>query len=99
VSACHCNLGLSARAIAYAGHADHPHDAVDLKRCIDYCVTHNITTDALRRRMAGRSPSWDALLPHWGELAGLLAHEMATRTDGRAPATYDRMRGLLAGVR
>ena len=96
---CHCNLGLSAKAIAYAGHIDHPHDPADLKRCVDYCFTAGIDTTELRRRMGGRSPEWDALLPHWNELAGLLADEMDVRTDGRAPATYARMRELLDGTR
>jgi hypothetical protein len=97
MSTCHCDLGLSARAIAYAGHIDHPHDPADLKRCIDYCVTSGITVEGLRTRMAGRSPQWDALLPHWGELAGMLADEMATRSDGCVPLAYARMRDLLDG--
>lgn len=92
---CHCNLGMSARAIAFAGHVDHPHDPADLKRCIDYCRQQGITTAILRKRMAGRSPEWDALLPHWNELAGLLAGEVEARTDGCAPATYARMRAIL----
>ena len=95
MSACDCNLGLSARAIKYAGCVDHPHDPGDLKRCIDYCATHGITTKQLRKRMAGRSPEWDALLPYWDGLAGTLADEIATRKDGCAPATYKRMRELL----
>lgn len=96
---CHCNLGLSARAIAYAGHVDHPHDPADLKRCIEYCRAQCISTDELRRRMAGRSKGWDALLPHWGELVGMLEDEIATRKDGTASATYRRMRDLLDGAR
>lgn len=92
---CHCDLGMSARAIAYAGHDDHPHDPADLRRCIDYCRRQGITPSALRERMAGRSSEWDALLPHWGELVGLLEDETDTRTDGCAPATYARMRALL----
>jgi hypothetical protein len=99
MSTCHCNLGLSARAIAYAGHVDHPHDPADLKRCIDYCRSQGIDTAELRKRMTGRSPEWDALLPHWNELAGLLADEMETRRDGCATATYSRMRDLLDGAR
>jgi hypothetical protein len=98
VSTCHCNLGLSARAIAYAGHVDHPHDPGDLKRCIDYCRQAGISVADLRKRMAGRSPEWDALLPHWAELVGMLDDEMATRTDGCATATYARMRELLGGA-
>lgn len=99
MSGCHCNLGLSARAIAYAGHVDHPHDPGDLKRCIDYCRSACISTEELRKRMAGRSPEWDALLPHWNELAGMLADEMETRTDGCATETYARMRALLNGAK
>lgn len=98
MSGCHCGLGLSARAIAHAGHTDHPHDPADLRRCVDYCTRSGITVAELRKRMAGRSPQWDALLPHWGELTGMLAGEIATRTDGTAPATYRRMRDLLGGV-
>lgn len=96
---CHCDLGLSARAIAYAGHVDHPHDPADLQRCVAYCYTAGITVDQLRKRMAGRSPEWDALLPHWSELIGLLEDEKATRKDGCAPDTYARMRALLDGAR
>jgi hypothetical protein len=94
MSACHCHLGLSARAIAYEGHRDHPYDPSDLLRCINYCAEAGITTRALRRRMAGRSPQWDALLPHWDELVALLEREMQ-RKDGRAPETYARMKELL----
>lgn len=57
-----------------------------------------ITTAALRIRMAGRSPQWDALLPHWDELDATLADEIATRTDGRAPDTYASMCTILDGV-
>lgn len=92
------DLGLSACAIAYAGH-DYPHDPADLKRCVDYCTANWITDQELRRRMAGRSPEWDALLKHWGELTGLLADEIATRTDGTATATYVRMRDILNEAR
>ena len=95
---CHCNLGMSARAIAYAGHTDHPHDPADLNRCVVYCRSEGISAATLRERMAGRSPQWDALLPHWNELTGLLADEAETRTDGCAPATYARMRELLDGA-
>lgn len=98
MSRCHCDLGLSARAIAYAGHTDHPHDPGDLLRCLSYCREAGITVTELRKRMAGRSPQWDALLPHWGELAGMLEDEMQTRTDGTAPATYARMRAILRGA-
>lgn len=94
---CHCYTGLSSQAIACAGHVDHPHDPADLQRCIDYCNKVGITVEELRKRMAGRSPEWDALLPHWGELAGMLADEIATRRDGCASATYARMRQLLRG--
>ncbi|MDR7253740.1 hypothetical protein J2X46_002730 [Nocardioides sp. BE266] len=48
--------------------------------------------------MTGRSPEWDALLPHWGELVGLLDDEKDTRKDGCAPATYRRMREILDEV-
>lgn len=95
---CDCNMGLSARAIKYAGEQNHPHDPADLKRCIEYCRMAGISTTTLRLRMAGRSPQWDALLPHWGELAGMLADEMDTRKDSGAPATYGRMRELLDGA-
>jgi len=98
MSTCHCNLGLSARAIAYAGHVDHPHDPGDLKRCVEFCEKNGITTRQLRKRMAGRSPEWDALLPYWDGLTGMLADEIATRKDGCAPAVYARMRELLDGV-
>jgi hypothetical protein len=97
VSRCHCHLGLSARSIAYSGHTEHPRDPADLRRCIAYCVEAGISDDSLRRRMRKRSPQWDALLPHWAELRGLLYREIETRTDGRAPATYERMRELLYG--
>lgn len=85
--------GLSARAIAGGG-TDHPHDPSDLLRCINYCE-YRLTTSDLQRRMAGRSPAWDRLLPHWDDLVRLLRHEMDTRTDGLAPATYVEMRRVL----
>lgn len=87
-------LGLSAQAIA--GHGkNHPYDPSDLLRCIDYC-RGRISTDDLRKRMAGRSPQWDRLLPHWDELVALLQHEMDTRTDDNAPRTYKEMKRVLA---
>lgn len=90
---CLCHVdGLSARAIAGFGR-DHPHDPSDLLRCINYWGTG--ATDALRKRMAGRSIYWDRLLPHWDDLVALLQHEMATRTDGNAPRTYVEMRRVL----
>jgi hypothetical protein len=46
--------------------------------------------------MAGRSPEWDRLLPHWDALVALLRHEMDTRTDGTAPRTYMEMKRVLA---
>ena len=95
---CDCNLGMSARAIKYAGETNHPHDPGDLKRCVDYCRTNGISAKELRRRMSGRSPEWDALLSHWNELTGMLADEVETRTDGCAPATCARMRELLGGA-
>lgn len=86
---CLHGLGLSAQAIAGLG-KDHPHDPSDLLRCTQYWGTGN--TAELQRRMAGRSPQWDRLLPHWDSLVALLRHEMDTRTDGNAPRTYFEMR-------
>ena len=88
-------MGLSAQAIAGSG-THHPHDPGDLLRCVTYCKGR-ITTAALRERMAGRSPQWDRLLPEWDHLVDLLAHEMATRTDDKAPRTYVEMRRVLDG--
>ena len=93
---CRHDLGLSASAIAHSGN-DHPHDPADLRRCVNLCRDRGIDDEALRKRMTGRSPEWDALLPHWGELRGLLEDEIANRKDGCAPATYRRMRDLLEG--
>jgi hypothetical protein len=93
---CQCFTGLSSQAIACAAHRDHPHDPADLKRCVEYCDRAGISVAELRERMEGRSPEWGALLPHWGELVGLLQDEMATRTDGCASATYARMRALIS---
>ena len=87
--------GLSAQAIAGVG-SHHPHDPADLFRCVKYC-RGRISTDRLRELMAGRSPEWDALLPHWDNLTVLLSHEMETRTDGTAPLTYVEMRRVLSG--
>lgn len=90
--------GLSSQAIAGLG-ADHPWDPSDLLRCVNYCAGR-LTTDQIRARMAGRSLSWDRLLPEWDKLTELLRHEMATRMDGRAPRTYYEMKRVLAdGVR
>jgi hypothetical protein len=87
--------GLSAQAIAGSG-TDHPWDPADLLRCVNYCQRTGITTDGLRRRMAGRSIAWDRLLPEWDHLVALLRHEMDTATDGRAPVTYREMKRVLA---
>lgn len=89
-------LGLSAQAIAGGG-TNHPWDPSDLLRCINYCNERDISTDALRSRMAGRSVEWDRLLPEWDGLAKLLRHEMDTRTDGNAPRTYMEMKRVLNG--
>ena len=86
--------GLSSQAIAGSG-TDHPWDPSDLLRCVNYC-DGRISTDELRTRMAGRSLAWDRLLPEWDRLVALLRHEMDTRTDGRAPATYSEMKRVLA---
>jgi len=86
--------GLSSEAIQGRG-KDHPHDPADLLRCINYCKGY-LSTEQLQKRMAGRSPEWDRLLPHWDSLVSLLEGEMATRTDGTAPATYIEMKRILA---
>jgi hypothetical protein len=89
-------MGLSAQAIA--GHGiDHPWDPADMKRCMDYCAWHNISTKELQRRMAGRSATWDRLLPEWDRLVALLRHEMGTRTDDLAPLTYIEMKVIRSG--
>lgn len=88
-------LGLSAQAIAGRGR-DHPHDPADLLRCVNYC-RGRLSTDDLRDRMAGRSPQWDALLPHWDDLTELLQYEIDARTDGMAPRTYIEMNRVIAG--
>lgn len=82
--------GLSAQAIAGVG-TDPPWDPDDLLRCIRYCEQIGLSTEKLRTRMAGRSRTWDRLLPEWDRLVALLKHEMATRTDGKAPLTYIEM--------
>lgn len=87
--------GLSSQAIAGSG-IHHPWDPADLLRCVKYCEGH-ISTDELRRRMAGRSASWDRLLPEWDRLVALLQHEMDTRTDGTAPRTFREMTRVRLG--
>jgi hypothetical protein len=94
---CGAGLGLSAAAIAFSGHTDHPHDAGDLRRCVDYCVSHGIGADDLRKRMAGRSPEWDALTADWEFLTRLLAIE--TERGDRAPLTYAEMRRIIGQAR
>lgn len=86
--------GLSSQAIAGSG-TDHPYDPSDLLRCMNYCEVR-LTTEELRVRMAGRSLSWDRLLPEWDNLTELLRHEMGTATNGRAPITYREMKRVLA---
>ncbi len=88
--------GLSARAIAGFG-TDHPWDPSDLRRCMDYCRWSGISTQELKRRMSGRSETWDRLLPEWDRLVTLLEEEMETRTDGRAPLTYIEMKVIRSG--
>lgn len=87
--------GLSAQAIDGSGN-NHPWDPADLLRCVRYMDGRGLTTDRLRTRMAGRSVSWDRLLPEWDSLVELLFHEMQTRTDGTAPRTYSEMKRVLA---
>jgi hypothetical protein len=88
------SMGLSAQAIAGGG-SHHPWDPADLLRCINYCERARLSTADLRTRMAGRSIQWDRLLPEWDNLAKLLRHEMATRTDHIAPLTYRAMKRVL----
>jgi hypothetical protein len=88
-------LGLSAQAIAGGGN-NHPWDPGDLRRCMEYCDAHGITTEQLRQRMSNRSTEWGRLVPEWDHLTQLLRHEMTTRTDGRAPRTYQEMKRVLA---
>ena len=88
-------LGLSASAIAGSGN-DHPWDPSDLLRCVNYIDSRGFSTDNLRARMAGRSASWNLLLPEWDNLVALLRHEMDTRTDGTGPRTYAEMKRVLA---
>lgn len=89
-------MGLSAQAIAGSGH-NHPWDPSDLLRCINYCESRGMGTNALRSRMSGRSIEWDRLLPEWDNLVELLRHEMDTRTDRNAPRTYSEMKRILNG--
>lgn len=88
--------GLSAQAIAGFG-SHHPWDPSDLLRCIKHCNQHGITTSTLRRRMKGRSPEWDRLLPEWDNLVALLHHEQETRADFMAPLTYSEMKRVIHG--
>ena len=89
------SLGLSAQAIAgYGEH--HPWDPSDLRRCMEFCAAHYISTPDLQSRMEGKSRQWDRLLPEWDNLTELLRHEMDTRTDGIAPRTYMEMKRVLA---
>lgn len=88
-------LGLSAQSIADRSGRDYPRDPSDLLRCINYCAGR-YSTGELRARMAGKSVQWDRLLAEWDSLAALLAHEMDTRTDGRAERTYLEMKRVLA---
>jgi hypothetical protein len=89
-------LGLSVQAIVGGGN-NHPWDPSDLLRCVNYCESRGISTDALRARMTGRSTEWARLMPEWDNLVKLLRHEMDTRTDGNAPRTYAEMKRVLAG--
>ena len=87
-------VGLSAQAIGGSG-SDHPHDPSDLLRCIVSCDFRGIGTEELRRRVDGHSPQWSRLAAEWDDLVALLRHEVETRTDGLAPATYAAMRRLI----
>lgn len=86
-------VGLSAKAIAFTGHFDHPRDPADLQRCVDFCQQQHIDVAELRRRMTGRTPYWDALLPHWKELVTTLQREAAAGPT--APETYALMKRYL----
>jgi len=87
-------MGLSAQAVSGGG-SNHPHDPSDLLRCVNYCESRGISTDALRIRMTGRSTQWARLMPEWDHLVWLLRHEMETRTDRTAPRTYAAMKRVL----
>lgn len=89
-------MGLSAQAIAGSG-IDHPWDPSDLRRCFQYCERVGLSTKDLQKRMAGRSATWDRLLPEWDRLVALLKNEMATRTDNTAPLTYIEMKVIRSG--
>ena len=88
-------LGLSAQAIAGGG-TNHPWDPSDLLRCVNYCESRGIGTDALRTRMTGRSTEWARLMPEWDNLVELLRHEMDTGDGRTAPRTYAAMKRVLA---
>lgn len=90
----HTQMGLSAQAIAGNGR-HHPHDPSDLLRCVNYCESSLIGTANLRKRMAGRSPSWDRLLPEWDRLVELLRDEMDNGDGRTAPRTYNEMKRVL----
>lgn len=90
-------MGRSSDAIMYGHGRDYPRGPADLLRCISYCERSCISSTDLRDRMAGKSVEWDRLTEHWDELVSLLDHEIETRTDGMAPATYLAMKRIIAG--
>lgn len=63
---------------------------------MEYCDAMGVSTAGLQKRMAGRSASWDLLLPEWDRLVDLLRHEIETSTNGTAPKTYAEMKRVLA---
>lgn len=100
----HGEVGVSSKAIAYRmlgqtrksvindmGHATHPRDPGDFRRCqrlIDDIPEIRNRLDEMREM----SPVWDRLVDEWGELAELLAIEM--EQGDSAPRLYARMKEL-----
>jgi hypothetical protein len=94
------NVGASSKAIAAqmaginCGEISHPRDPADLRRCVEFL---EFVPGAKERfgEMSGVSPQWFRLVTAWNSLTETLKKEMACRTDGRAPETYEAMKAIL----
>ena len=96
--------GASSQAVAFAAlcpegvtRLHHPYDPSDLGRCLGLLKACPHAMVGVKR-LADRSPCWKVYLENWHRLVGQLEAEKRSRKDGKAPLTYEAMRGLQALV-
>lgn len=76
----------------------HPHDADDLRRCLDFLAAAGIpAADLFRIGSPPPSPQWTALKARWEELLACFGEELATPAK-RAPRTCALLREITGGA-